>query len=108
VGIGPGNLDPSFQIQFPTIAQILSATFTATLSADLFQLTDGRSFQAGSTTLSATLTDPTAGRLLPGDFAVLTVEANEVSPVPEPASVVLLASGLAACAMRRRRKPRVS
>jgi hypothetical protein len=102
-GIGPGNLDPAPAIQFPDTTMISSATFTALLSAPLFQLTDGRVFQAASASISAILSNA-GGALVPGDFAVLSVEADEVTAVdaPEPAALTLLGAGLIAAACRRR------
>jgi hypothetical protein len=106
VGIGPGNHDPELQIQFPDIDAFVSARFTAVLNQAVFTLADGRVFQATSTSIAADLVNP-AGALAPTDFAILSVDANEITEplvgVPEPSSVVLLGTALA-WSYRRRRK----
>jgi PEP-CTERM motif len=108
VGIGPGSHDPDSQIQFPDTAAFVSARFTAVLSQVLFRLTDGRLFAASSPTIQAILIDP-AGALVPGDLALLTVDAREVTgppdAVPEPASLTLVATALAGLWRVRRLRP---
>jgi hypothetical protein len=99
VPIAPGSQIPDLQIQFPDTDVFASARFTAFISQAIFQLDDGRLFQAVSTAIDATLINP-AGSLVPSDLVLLTVDANEIdepppSEVPEPASVTLLATALA-------------
>ena len=107
-GIGPGTLDPAFPIQFSDIVSFASATFTALLSTSVFELGDGRVFQAASSLITAQLTN-LGGVLTPGDFLVLSTEAEEIATVPEPATLMLLASGLAAyTAVRGRARRRQS
>lgn len=110
VGIGPGNHDPELQIQFSDAELFTSATFSALLSQAVFTLTDGRLFQASSTTIAATLVNP-GGTLAPGDFAILSIEADEITEppvaVPEPSSMMLLGVALAG-SYRFWRQPRRS
>jgi hypothetical protein len=105
VGIGAGSHDPDLQLQFPDTDLFASAKFTATIDHSTFQLADGRFFAAVSTTVEAVLIDPT-GLLAPGDFAVLTVDANEIRPqaVPEPGTLTLVVTALAAFGARARRE----
>jgi hypothetical protein len=97
--ITPGNVDPSPALQFPASSVFTSATFSAVLSSSMFRLADGRMFLAPSANVFAILAGSSSG-LLPGDFAVLSVEADEVS-VPEPPTMLLLAFVLAGWAVRR-------
>jgi hypothetical protein len=107
--IGPGSLDPTPAIQFSDTLTLLSATFSATLSDSFFQLTDGRFFEASSRAMTFTLSGAGGGALVPGDFAILSIDANEVtttSPIPEPGSLILLSSGLLMGAIRKWRSSR--
>src|SRR5262245_37689344 len=94
---------------FPGSAEILSATFSATIAPTLFQISDGTSFLANSGSFSTTLL-PAGGFLAPGDFALLNIEAQrqptDVSTVPEPSTLSLLNLGLVALAwwIHRNRK----
>jgi hypothetical protein len=110
VSIGPGNHDPEPQIQFQDTDVFVSARFTALLSQTIFTLTDGRLFQAISTSIEGNLVNP-GGALAPGDFAILSVEANEIAEppvsVPEPSSLMLIGTALAG-SYRLWRKPKMS
>jgi hypothetical protein len=110
VGIGPGAHDPEPQIQFPDSDLFTSARFTALLNLSVFQLADGRFFSASSTAIDISLVNP-AGALAIGDFAVLTIEADEItepppSQVPEPATLTLVATALAGIWRAQRAQPR--
>jgi hypothetical protein len=91
---GPGFLDG---LLFADTAAFLSATFTATLSSVSFLLADGTTFLAASDVVSVNLL-PSAGTLLSvGDFAVIDVQASAPPPtskVPEPSTLLLVASGV--------------
>jgi hypothetical protein len=104
--IGPGFSLSDFGLQFPDTVTFSSVTFSATLSPTSFQLGDDPLFEAVSSSLLASLTSPT-GTLAPGDFVILSVDANEViAPVPEPSTVLLLATGFAGSLLVRKRSKR--
>lgn len=105
VGLVPGSVDPPFDLQFATTTQLLSATFSAILSTTVLQLTDGRTFEAISPLLTATLFNA-GGSLSPGDFVVISIDANELAPVPEPATLTLVGTGLLALGARNRARLR--
>ena len=108
--IGPGFAD---SLRFPDSVQISSATFLATSNPAVFTLGDGSTWVPDSPLLSATLL-PSDGRsyLTPGDFALLTIEANPQpetpDPVPEPGTALLMAGGIASLASWRTRRRRES
>ena len=96
--IGPGGLSSgqSFLVQFPETDLFSSVIFTATLSQTSFFLFDGTPFTAASSVFSAQLLPFSGSTLTPGDLALLTNSSAEVSPIPEPGTVVLLGTGLVA------------
>ena len=89
--LGPGSYTPS-DLQFLDSATFSNAVFQATLSQTSFQLSDGTTFLASSSALSATL-DPSSGNsLAPGvDLVVLSV-SGEVVATPEPRYGVFIAA----------------
>lgn len=107
--ISPGA-GPDF-LQFAATDQISSATFSASIISLLFNLSDGSAWAADSHLLRATVL-PSEGRafLSEFDFALLTIEASPQAeppaPVPEPATALLVASGIAGLAGWRKRKRR--
>jgi hypothetical protein len=105
--IGPGFADNP-NLFFADSVLFSSATFTATLSSLDFLLADGTTFQAASNLISVVLSPATGLLLSPGDFAVIDIEGEirdeEIPSVPEPSTLVLLASGIAAGLTLRRRK----
>jgi hypothetical protein len=86
--LGPGeSLDANGNplVQFPSMENFTSATFTATLSPTTFNLSDGSHFVA-SDTLSADLV-PSSGSFLQASVDSVVISAQ---PVPEPSVLVLL------------------
>lgn len=86
-----GDLAPGIsQLLVLDSASFSSAVFNAQLSQTLFALSNGTSFQANSSTLTATLLPSSGPFLTPGvDFVLLTVSGTVVVPVPEPPSWLL-------------------
>jgi hypothetical protein len=96
--IGPGglfDLSGAPVVQVPGNENFASATFTADLAAPLtFSLSDGSTFDAASQ-ISVSLLPSSGLDLAPDtDFAVIYAERSAVSPVPEPATGTLLATGM--------------
>jgi hypothetical protein len=97
--IGPGFFQ-SDVLQFLTSAQITSATFVAQLGPLVFTLSDGTTWAANATSVTASLLPSSGSFLTAGlDVAVLTVDASQQSTppssVPEPRTWLLVASGFA-------------
>ncbi len=92
--VGPSGYSPAAAQQFVSTTLFDSATFTANLSSSTFVLSDGTTWQAPSTALSAVLL-PSSGTALAADvdLAVLSVNANRADATPEPAALLLLVSG---------------
>lgn len=117
--IDPGLLNdgfgnPVFDLQFADTTQFTSAVFTATLSALSFALSDGSTFTASSGDLLFTLA-ASGSNFLPNpatdpptsiDFE-LTGDVVPSTPVPEPATLVLVVAGLCAGACRGLRRKRI-
>jgi hypothetical protein len=97
--IGPGVFSPSI-LEFSSDIQILSLTFSATLSPTLFDVSGTGQQEAASPNLVLAVT-PTAGDFLePGvDFGILTITTADTA-VPEPASW-LFTGGPLLCGWRR-------
>lgn len=104
--LGPGPFpDPSGDLQFPETAELLSATFTASLSDTSLLLQDGSTFLAARP-IAATLASA-GGPLVPGADSFVLLEARPaVVPVPSPWPVILLVAGLAGLVGARRVRSR--
>jgi hypothetical protein len=101
--LGPGVLSPTDPLQFPATSLFTGAIFTATLSQTSFLLSDGSTFVAGSSTISAAVLPSSGTSLAAGiDFAVITV-----SNVPEPNSALLLGAAAAILIGINRRKEHI-
>lgn len=114
VSIDLGNVDPgsssfdgaaSLLLHFPT-GSIQTAAFSARISGLSFiDFEFGQTFMALPTLLEVSIN--LADVILGEDIFILetplTIEASEVSPVPEPASLLLLASGGLALFLIKRR-----
>ena len=63
--LGPGALSPTDPVQFPATSLFTGAIFTATLSQTHFLLSDGSTFVAGSSIISAAILPRRARRWSP-------------------------------------------
>jgi hypothetical protein len=102
--LGPGFFNP-VALQFPDSATFTSALFTATLDTTAFELdplVGGGTFTASSDQISVLLQPSSGQSLVAGtDFALIDV-SNQLTPVPELNSGVLLGSLLIAVWLVRR------
>ena len=91
--IGPGFFSP-VNLEFPDTTLFSSAILSATLDNTSLQLDGGGGFTATSDAISAVLL-PSAGNSLEAgtDFTLIQV-SPEVSGVPEPLSLLLLATSI--------------
>ena len=103
--LAPGALSPTDPVQFPDTSLFTEAIFTATLNQTSFLLSDGTTFVAGSSAISAAILPSSGTSLVVGtDFSVITV--STVSSVPEPNAALLLgASVVILIGIKRRNKP---
>ncbi len=96
--LGPGIFNP-FALQFPDTDTFSSAIFTATLDSTSWQLDGGGTFTAASNQISVLLLPSSGNSLTAGtDFALIAV-SDQVAPVPEPGSILLLGSVLLGLAL---------
>ncbi|MGH9354068.1 MAG: hypothetical protein ACRD2G_18215, partial [Terriglobia bacterium] len=97
--IAPGELldtNGNPIVQFPTTENFTSAEFTATLNPTTLTLSDGTSFTADGS-ITADLTPSSGSTLVAGtDFALINAEPVQVTPVPEPSSLLELGADLIA------------
>lgn len=102
--IGPGFFDPTTLLLFPTTQFFRSAVFTATVSPTSFKAgTD--SYTAVTPILTASLVPSSGDFLTAGtDLVVLGLAVSQSTAVPEPSTVLLLASGLVGLGWLGRRR----
>lgn len=105
--ISPGPLlDPSgnplLSLQYLETENILSATLSGQLSMTSFYLYDGSLFNADSDLFSVLLNPSSGGYLTAGlDLAVIDIAGQTTTSVPEPATILLMASGIGMIAVYR-------
>ena len=108
VTLGPGSLSsptPLFGLQFAAPTQFTSAQLDGVIDLGTFPLPDGRLFTADTLVFSTMLTPSNGLALNPFESAIITLAGNAAdaaAPVPEPTSMVLIASGLGWLYARRR------
>ncbi len=111
VTIALGDLTPGANtpnvLDFSSTLDLVSATFTATLSSETFALSDGTTFEATSSQISSEVTPSSAATLTPDlDFSLIVVSGSSVpTSVPEPRSLCLACMaviGVIACGLRKR------
>jgi hypothetical protein len=84
--LGPGQFSP-VSLHFADTLRFSSATFSATLDRQTFQLAGGASFTANSANILAQLVPASGSSLIPGSDFVLITTDNTPTSVPEPASL---------------------
>ena len=103
--LAPGANTPSV-LSFSSQVDFVSATFTATLSAATFTLSDGTTFHASGNQISSEVTPSSGSTLSPDvDFSLITVAGTSgPTAVPEPRALFLELVALAGGAYGLRRR----
>ena len=97
--VGPG---PAIATTLPDSTEIYSASLVGVLAPSTFLLSDGSSWRASSSSFFVELQPQSGSTLTPGDFSLITVEAEPEAAVPEPATALLVLAGLGLMVLIRR------
>lgn len=89
--IGPGFFSPP-SLEFADTIEFSSARFTASLDSPDFLLSGGSTFTANSLLIDVLLSPAAGNALAPGIDVTLITVSDAVTPIPEPASWILLVS----------------
>jgi hypothetical protein len=89
--IGLGFFSPP-SLEFADTIEFSSARFTASLDSPDFLLSGGSTFTANSLLIDVLLSPAAGNALAPGIDVTLITVSDAVTPIPEPASWILLVS----------------
>ncbi len=99
--VAPGFFDPTGILEFPDTALFSRAEFSATLSATSLLLFDATTAGPFSPNITVTLL-PTTGQFLAPGIDLVLIDAQPISDVPEPGTLLLSGLGLLSIVARSR------